>query len=539
MAISPETIDEVQRVSNVYDIISDYLSLKKTGSVYVALCPFHNERTPSFVVSATKNIFKCFGCGISGNAIKFVMEYEKISFSDAIIKIAQKYGITVKYIGNDKEKHLKGLYSLTRQITDFYKNQLKESQIAREYLRKRGIQPQTIIDFEIGYSPENSERFNKFIQENDISIEDLNKIGLMSVHNDKIYDKFSGRIIFPIKDHKGNIVGFGGRAIDENRHPKYLNSPETQVYKKSKVLYGLFENSQIIKEKSQAVIVEGYMDLISLYQIGIKNVVATLGTALTKEHANLLKKYVKEVIVMFDSDEAGKKAAIRAAEILLSEGITVRYAYYTEAKDPDELSKKGLNTVKEIINNAEDVIFFLTLKLKEINSLEDKHQLMRYKTIYNYILMMLANVKDHGLKASYVNYLSQMLDKTPSKIELEIDDTKKQPENEYRFEMEEETNKLNLKLSYKEKVFIKYIYQNPEVLKDEIFDKISFPEKIQYIIDLIKNNTEYELLMSDIIQDTKVQPSYESFQNILNEFVKKYEKENQRLMREAMLMNKF
>jgi len=539
LAISPETIDEVQRVSNVYDIISDYLSLKKTGSVYVALCPFHNERTPSFVVSATKNIFKCFGCGISGNAIKFVMEYEKISFSDAIIKIAQKYGITVKYIGNDKEKHLKGLYSLTRQITDFYKNQLKESQIAREYLRKRGIQPQTIIDFEIGYSPENSERFNKFIQENDISIEDLNKIGLMSVHNDKIYDKFSGRIIFPIKDHKGNIVGFGGRAIDENRHPKYLNSPETQVYKKSKVLYGLFENSQIIKEKSQAVIVEGYMDLISLYQIGIKNVVATLGTALTKEHANLLKKYVKEVIVMFDSDEAGKKAAIRAAEILLSEGITVRYAYYTEAKDPDELSKKGLNTVKEIINNAEDVIFFLTLKLKEINSLEDKHQLMRYKTIYNYILMMLANVKDHGLKASYVNYLSQMLDKTPSKIELEIDDTKKQPENEYRFEMEEETNKLNLKLSYKEKVFIKYIYQNPEVLKDEIFDKISFPEKIQYIIDLIKNNTEYELLMSDIIQDTKVQPSYESFQNILNEFVKKYEKENQRLMREAMLMNKF
>jgi len=539
LTISPETIDEVQRVSNVYDIISDYLSLKKTGSVYVALCPFHNERTPSFVVSPTKNIFKCFGCGISGNAIKFVMEYEKISFSDAIIKIAQKYGITVKYIGNDKEKHLKGLYSLTRQITDFYKNQLKESQIAREYLRKRGIQPQTIIDFEIGYSPENSERFNKFIQENDIFIEDLNKIGLMSVHNDKIYDKFSGRIIFPIKDHKGNIVGFGGRAIDENRHPKYLNSPETQVYKKSKVLYGLFENSQIIKEKSQAVIVEGYMDLISLYQIGIKNVVATLGTALTKEHANLLKKYVKEVIVMFDSDEAGKKAAIRAAEILLSEGITVRYAYYTEAKDPDELSKKGLNTVKEIINNAEDVIFFLTRKLKEINSLEDKHQLMRYKTIYNYILMMLANVKDHGLKASYVNYLSQMLDKTPSKIELEIDDTKKQPENEYRFEMEEETNKLNLKLSYKEKVFIKYIYQNPEVLKDEIFDKISFPEKIQYIIDLIKNNTEYELLMSDIIQDTKVQPSYESFQNILNEFVKKYEKENQRLMREAMLMNKF
>jgi len=539
LAISPETIDEVQRVSNVYDIISDYLSLKKTGSVYVALCPFHNERTPSFVVSPTKNIFKCFGCGISGNAIKFVMEYEKISFSDAIIKIAQKYGITVKYIGNDKEKHLKGLYSLTRQITDFYKNQLKESQIAREYLRKRGIQPQTIIDFEIGYSPENSERFNKFIQENDISIEDLNKIGLMSVHNDKIYDKFSGRIIFPIKDHKGNIVGFGGRAIDENRHPKYLNSPETQVYKKSKVLYGLFENSQIIKEKSQAVIVEGYMDLISLYQIGIKNVVATLGTALTKEHANLLKKYVKEVIVMFDSDEAGKKAAIRAAEILLSEGITVRYAYYTEAKDPDELSKKGLNTVKEIINNAEDVIFFLTRKLKEINSLEDKHQLMRYKTIYNYILMMLANVKDHGLKASYVNYLSQMLDKTPSKIELEIDDTKKQPENEYRFEMEEETNKLNLKLSYKEKVFIKYIYQNPEALKDEIFDKISFPEKIQYIIDLIKNNTEYELLMSDIIQDTKIQPSYESFQNILNEFVKKYEKENQRLMREAMLMNKF
>jgi DNA primase len=527
LAISPETIDEVQRVANVYDIISDYLSLKRAGSVYVSLCPFHNERTPSFVVSPTKNIFKCFGCGISGNAIKFVMEYEKISFSEAVIKIAQKYGITVKYIGNDKEKHLKGLYSLTRQITDFYKNQLKESQIAREYLRKRGILPQTIIEFEIGYSPENSERFNKFIQENNISIEDLNKIGLISIYDDKIYDKFSGRIIFPIKDHKGNIVGFGGRAIDENRRPKYLNSPETQVYKKSKVLYGLFENSQIIKEKSQAVIAEGYMDLTSLYQIGIKNVVATLGTALTKEHVNLLKKYVKEAIVMFDSDEAGKKAVIRAAEILLSEGITVRYAYYTEAKDPDELSKKGLNAVKEIINNAEDIIFFLTRRLKEINNLEDKHQLMRHKTIYNYILTILANVKDPGLKASYVSYLSQMLDKTSSVIESDIDDIKKQPENKYRFEMEEETNKLNLKLNYKEKVFIKYIYQNPEVLKDEIFDKIHFlPVNIQYIIDLIKNDAEYELLISDIIQGTKIQPSYVSFQHILNEFIKEYEKKH-------------
>jgi DNA primase len=534
LAISPETIDEVQRVANVYDIISDYLSLKRAGSVYVSLCPFHNERTPSFVVSQTKNIFKCFGCGISGNAIKFVMEYEKISFSEAVIKIAQKYGITVKYVGNDKEKHLKGLYSFTMQITDFYKNQLKESQIAREYLKKRGIQPQTIIDFEIGYSPENPERFNKFIQENSISIEDLNKIGLISIYDDKIYDKFSGRIIFPIKDHKGNIVGFGGRAIDKNRRPKYLNSPETQVYKKSKILYGLFENSQIIKEKSQVVIVEGYMDLISLYQIGIKNVVATLGTALTKEHTNLLKKYVKEAIVMFDSDEAGKKAAIRSAEILLSEGITVRYAYYTEAKDPDELSKKGLNAVKEIINNAEDIIFFLTQKLKEINNLKDKHQLMRYKTIYSYILTILANVKDPGLKASYVSYLSQVLDKVSSTIEIDIDNIKKQPEREDQSKIEK-ADKLNLRLTYKERVFIKYIYQNLEVIEDEIFDKISFPEKIQYIIDLIKNNTEYKLLISDIIQDTKIQPSYESFQIFLNEFVKKHEKENQRLMREAML----
>ena len=537
MAISPETIDEVQRVANVYDVISEYLTLKKTGSVYVALCPFHNEKTPSFVVSPTKNIFKCFGCGISGNAIKFVMEYEKLSFSDAIIKIAQKYGITVKYIGNDKEKHLKGLYLLTRQITDFYKNQLKESQIAREYLRKRQVQPQTIIDFEIGYSPENPEKFNKFIQENNVSAQDLNKIGLISVYNDKIHDKFSGRIVFPIKDHKGNVLGFGGRAIDENRQPKYLNSPETEVYKKSKVLYGLFENSQIIKEKNQAVIVEGYMDLISLYQIGVKNVVATLGTAFTKDHANLLKKYAKQVIIMFDSDEAGKKAAIKAAEHLLSEGITVRYAYYTVAKDPDELSKKGFNTVKEIINNAEDIIFFLTKKLKELNNLEDKHQLKKFQTIYNYILTILANVKDYGLKVSYINHLAQMLGRTPAKIESEIDDTKKKLTREYQPKIEEETenNNLNLKLNYKEKIFIKYIYQNPEVLKDEIFDKIILPEKIEYIIDLIKNNAEYEPLILNIIQDTKIQTSYESFQNILNEFIKKYEKESQRLRLEAML----
>ncbi|MEJ5173325.1 MAG: CHC2 zinc finger domain-containing protein [Hydrogenothermaceae bacterium] len=230
MAISPQTVEEVQAVANVYDVISDYLPLKKSGVNYTALCPFHNEKTPSFVVSPTKNIFKCFGCGISGDAIKFVMEYEKISFSEAIVKIANRYGIKVKYTGKDVEAENRPIYEVMSKITKFYQENLYNNEDAKNYIKQRDISPSTVRHFSLGYSPKEENKFENFCKENGIDIDILREIGILA--EGKIVDKFRGRLIFPIRDIKGNTVAFGGRTIQSGVLPKYLNSPESKIYNK-------------------------------------------------------------------------------------------------------------------------------------------------------------------------------------------------------------------------------------------------------------------------------------------------------------------
>lgn len=532
MAISPETIEEVQRVSNVYDVISDYLTLKKSGSVYVALCPFHNEKTPSFVVSPTKNIFKCFGCGISGNAVKFVMEYEKTSFQDAILKIAQKYGVNVKLTSSGKEKKNHKYYLITRQLTEFFKNSLLENRKAKEYLKSRGILARTIADFEIGYAPENNDILS-FSLKNDISMEDLEKVGIVNQNKNQI---FRDRIIFPIKNHKGNVVAFGGRSLSDNNKPKYLNSPETEIYKKSEVIYGIFEALDYIKEKRQAIVVEGYLDLISLYQIGIKNIVATLGTAFTKYHAKLLKKYIEEAILMFDSDEAGKKAAILAASHLISQGIKVKYVYYSDAKDPDELSKQGLQKVKQLIQSSEDIIIFLIKKLKELKKMElnTESQIKTYKKIYDYILYLVAHIKEPSLKSSYINIIAEMLKKNQTNIE---DDIKKIEKEIYKISSYElkNANNINLeKLSKKDILMLKYMYDNPNILTNKyIYDIVSNFENLNKFVHLIVEGdiSEYGELISRLEQE-KVSISYEHFLKLLNDYKTKYEKQLEKLKME-------
>lgn len=532
MAISPETIEEVQRVANVYDVISDYLTLKKSGSVYVALCPFHSEKTPSFVVSPTKNIFKCFGCGISGNAVKFVMEYEKISFQDAILKIAQKYGINVKLTSSGKEKQNQKYYLITRQLTEFFKNSLLESIKAREYLKSRKILAKTVVDFEIGYAPENNDILS-FALKNNISEEDLKKIGILNQNKNLI---FKNRIIFPIKNLKGNIVAFGGRSLSDDNKPKYLNSPETEIYKKSEVLYGIFEALDYIKEKRQVIIVEGYLDLISLYQIGIKNVVATLGTAFTKNHAKLLKNYVEEAILMFDSDEAGKKAAILAASNLLFQGIKVRYVYYTDAKDPDELSKQGLQKVKQLIESSEDIIIFLVKKLKELQNvdLDVESQIYLYHKIYNHTLYLVAHVKDPFLKSSYINNIAQELNRVPENIKNDIERVEKDIDKKLYYELKN-TESLNLEnLSKKDILILKYIYEHPDILTNKyIYDIITNFDNLNKFLHLIEEGdiSEYEEIISRLEQE-KVSISYEHFLELFNEYKIKYEEQLEKLKME-------
>ncbi|MCX7738059.1 MAG: DNA primase [Hydrogenothermaceae bacterium] len=495
MAISPETVEEVQRTANVYEVISDYVNLKRAGMNYIALCPFHNEKTPSFVVSPTKNIFKCFGCGVSGDAIKFIMEYERISFSEAIEKIANKYGIKIKYTGKDRQIQLKAVFEITSQIKDFYRDSLIYSEDVKEYLKSRGVSSNAIKHFEIGYSPKEAERFLEFCKERNLDIQKLVEIGVLSNYeNGRLVNKFSGRVIFPIKDLKGNVVAFGGRALYQNMTPKYINSPESIVYQKGKILYGMFENLNYIKEKYQAIVVEGYIDLISLWQLGVRNIVATLGTAFTPHHSKMLSKFVQTVYLMFDNDDAGKKATIQAAKALLSEGIDVRYVIYDDSKDPDEFSKKGSKAVLDSIEHAQNIILYTSRKIKESKTLKDVQQRFKsYKKLYQILTELLSSIQDVDLKYSYLQIVSEELGLSLSELQKDVSNVN---HNVSKEEIEEK-NHLN-RLTFPEKTLLKTAFERPYLLKDcDFCDKINISPLLKYYFNLILSE-EYEEVKEQI-----------------------------------------
>ncbi|WP_456393679.1 DNA primase [Persephonella sp.] len=485
MAISQETIEEVLRTANVYDVISEYINLERAGSNYKALCPFHSEKTPSFMVSPQKNIFKCFGCGKSGNALTFLMEYEGLSFGEAVVKLAEKYNIPVKFTKSDDRAVFKQkLLQITEKIKEFYKNQLKNSPEAKKYLKERQISPSIIEKFELGYAPEDSSKLREFVQKEGIQIEDLSRIGLISLTDDgRFYDKFRGRIIFPIKDHRGRVVAFGGRVISGDRTPKYLNSPETEIYSKGKVLYGFYEARDFLREKKEAVIVEGYFDLISLYQAGIKNVVATLGTAMTPQQGKLLSRFVKRAVLMFDSDSAGKKAVIRASKVLLSNRIEVYYCPLEKGKDPDELAKEGFRKVEETIKNSKDFLLFL------IDRVKGEKDLKKRKEIIDLYLDILSYMPDKYEQGLYLKELS-----SATGIPLELFEIKNRHTD---FEENEEEPKLNLSgLSFKEKLILKGLLEHRDEILSRFdkFDKINSSAYFLYIMNEILNNGEKEEL---------------------------------------------
>jgi len=483
MAISQETIEEVLRISNVYDVISEYINLEKAGSNYRALCPFHSEKTPSFIVSPQKNIFKCFGCGKSGNALTFLMEYEGLSFGDAVLKLAEKYNIPVKFTREDQKTQFKQkLFKLTEKVKDFYKEQLKNSPEARNYIKSRGLTPAVIERFELGYSPLQSSKLEEFIKKENLDLQQLKQVGVIVQREDgSIYDRFRGRVIFPIKDHRGRVVAFGGRVVDPDRQPKYLNSPETEIYSKGKVLYGFFEAKEHLRDRKEVIVVEGYLDLISLYQIGIRNVVATLGTAMTPEQGKLLSRFVKKAILMFDSDTAGKKAVIRASKVLLPYRIEVHYCPLENGKDPDDLAKEGYKKVEEFLKKSEDFLLFLVKRAKQEKDLKKR------KEIIDLYLDILSYIPDKYEQGIYLKELSEAVG-----IPIELLEIKERKEVNIQ---SEET--LDLKdLTFNEKLVLKGLIEHrDEVLsRFDKFDKINGSAYFLYILNEILNNGEDEEL---------------------------------------------
>jgi len=359
---SSEVIEEVVSRNDIVDVISGYIKLKKSGSSYVGLCPFHNEKSPSFSVSGTKQMYHCFGCGVGGNVITFVMEYENYTFPEAVKMLADRAGIALpvmEYSGEDRrERDIKTkLLEINKIAATFYYHQLKSpaGQSGLDYLKKRQLSDKTINTFGLGYAPQLTGDLYRMLKEKGYDDDLLKESGLFT-YEKGIREKFWNRVIFPIMDINNKVIGFGGRVMGDGK-PKYLNSPETKLFDKSKNLYGL--NVARSSRKNNLIICEGYMDVISMHQAGFNQAVASLGTALTPGHARLMKRYTDNVLITYDSDEAGVKAALRAIPILKEAGLSTKVINMRPYKDPDEFIKAlGTEAFQERIDKAENSFMY-------------------------------------------------------------------------------------------------------------------------------------------------------------------------------------
>ncbi len=376
MSLIPRSfINEILARCDVVEIIDARVPLKKKGNNHTACCPFHNEKTPSFTVSATKQFYHCFGCGANGNAIGFLMDYEHLSFVEAVEQLASQLGMEVPREAKGETKSVAAaiapdLYQLLEQVARFYKNQLSSNQVAVNYLKQRGLTGEIAKDFMIGYSPDSWDSVYQKFGTNKEAIESLLIAGLLikKQEGNGYYDRFRDRIMFPIRDRRGRVIGFGGRILEKGE-PKYLNSPETPVFHKGSELYGLHEALQTDRNINKLIVVEGYMDVVALAQYGIRNAVATLGTATTADHIQRLFRVVQEVIFCFDGDRAGQAAAWKALEVtlpLLQDGWQVRFLLLPEGEDPDSMVRKeGQENFIERVNNASSLADFLFATLSQ------------------------------------------------------------------------------------------------------------------------------------------------------------------------------
>ncbi len=349
--ISRETIDEVKNRLDIVDVISDFISLKRSGQNYKALSPFNNEKTPSFFVVPAKGIFKDFSSGKGGDAITFVMEHEGMSYLEAIRYLAKKYGVEIKEDAQsdearEQQSERDGLYILMNFAKDYYKRNLLETEegkgIGLSYFRERGFNDRTIQKFELGYALDGWSNLMDEAVKSNYNKELLEKTGLVVKNEEgRVYDRFRGRVIFPVHNLSGKVIAFGARMMGkEKNQPKYINSPETEIYHKSNVLYGLYQGKNAIRQKDTCFLVEGYTDVISMHQADVENVVASSGTALTEEQIKLIRRFTENVTVLFDGDAAGIKAALRGIDLILKGGLNVRVVLLPDGEDPDSYSRK-------------------------------------------------------------------------------------------------------------------------------------------------------------------------------------------------------
>lgn len=391
-------VKEIKRRLSIINLVESYTSVKKTGKGYVGLCPFHDDTNPSMHVDEEKGLFHCFSCGAGGDIFGFYMRYNNLTFPEAFSELAKKADVNIDRLPESVPRRSQNsvLYKINAVASKYYRKILIESskgKLARDYMQMRNISPETAQEFSLGCAPEEWDSLVKFLTKNKVPLSIAERVGLIVKRNntDGYYDRFRNRLIFPINNVEGKVIGFGGRKIKEEDQPKYINSPESDIYQKRKSFYGIDKSKDHIRREGRAVLVEGYTDFLSLYSSGIKNTVATLGTSLTREHVSMLRRYTDNVVVIFDSDESGRKAAMRSLDVLLEEGLLPHVAPLPPGKDPDSyMTEMGKEKFAELIENSVSwVEFFIDMTFDR-----QRKGMLTLKQLAEHIVELLEKVKD-------------------------------------------------------------------------------------------------------------------------------------------------
>lgn len=416
--IPKDTVDKIVEASRIEEVVGDFVSLKKRGTSMIGLCPFHNEKTPSFHVSVGKGIYKCFGCGKGGDSVRFIMDHEKATYPEALRYLANKYGIEIAEVENTPEEQAindrrESLYIVSAWAAKFFQEQMFETDegksIGLSYFRERGFRDDIIKKFELGYSPDVWDALTQQGIKEGYNIQFLEETGLtIRKDNEKFYDRFRGRVMFPIHNFTGRVIGFGGRTLKTDKAvPKYVNSPESDIYHKSNVLYGLFFAKKSIRDEDNCYLVEGYADVLSVHQAGVENVVASSGTSLTIEQIRLIGRFTKNITILYDGDEAGIKASLRGLDMILEEGLNVKVVLFPDGHDPDSyVHKFGSSAFKtHIEQNKKDFILYKTgILLKDAGT-----DPIKRAGIIREVVESIAKIPD-GIKASvFVRECSSLL----------------------------------------------------------------------------------------------------------------------------------
>jgi DNA primase len=538
--IPRDTIQTIIETARVEEVVGEFVTLRKRGVNLIGLCPFHNEKTPSFTVSPAKGIYKCFGCGKAGNSVNFIMEHEHYTYPEALKFLAKKYNIEVEEEEQTPEQieamnEKESLYAVSAYAQKYFSDQLFKTDegksIGLSYFKDRELREHTIEQFQLGYSPDSWDAFTQNARQNGYKTEFLVKSGLTIEKNGNHFDRFSGRVIFPIHNLSGRVIGFGGRILKkDDKKAKYINSPESDIYNKSQVLYGIYFAKNAIIKKDNCYLVEGYTDVISLFQAGFENVVASSGTSLTTDQIRLIKRYTPNITILYDGDEAGIKASFRGIDMILEQGMNVKIVMFPEGEDPDSYVRTHRSVEVEafITAQAKDFIRFKTdILLKDV-----KNDPVKRAGLIKEIVQTISVIPDQITRSVYVRECSVMMEMAEQTLMNELnkllrkrfrhqtqqnipDEVVETPEPLQEKQLEVDLNDT----VFQERDVIRLLlnYGNETIEFEDINEdnqKIMVPVKVA------------EFIVGDLEQDD-IQFNNEFYQRIFNEYAEKLKDEDQ------------